>query len=97
MSPRAAWPAASTSWSVVFPIAETTTMGCCARCVRTIETTRLIAPDDSTEEPPNFMTIISLFCDSRCATDSCKGDGQSDITDLLSKTVFRFQSVFPEY
>src|SRR5512138_466250 len=45
---------------VVFPIAETTTTG--RRSIRalTIEATRSMAAADSTDVPPNFITIIAI-------------------------------------
>jgi hypothetical protein len=44
---------------VVLPIADTTTIGFWAARVLTIAATRSIALADSTELPPNFMTITT--------------------------------------
>src|ERR1035441_5536620 len=43
---------------VVFPMAETTTTGRRDSRARTMPATRVMAAADSTEVPPNFMTII---------------------------------------
>src|SRR2546428_652780 len=48
----------ASSLFVVLPIAETTTTGLRAARVRTIAATRSMAVADSTEVPPNFITII---------------------------------------
>src|ERR1035441_10190948 len=56
--PPIAAAAISSSLFVVFPIAETTTTGRRASRARTMPATRVMAAADSTEVPPNFMTII---------------------------------------
>src|SRR2546427_2430860 len=48
----------ASSLFVVLPIAETTTTGRRAARARTIAATRSMAVADSTEVPPNFITII---------------------------------------
>src|ERR1700683_1713626 len=48
----------ASSLFVVLPIAETTTTGCRSSLALTISATRPIAAADSTEVPPNFITII---------------------------------------
>src|SRR5215467_4922844 len=49
----------ASSLFVVFPIAETTTIGFRAARARTIADTRSMAVADSTEVPPNFITIMA--------------------------------------
>src|ERR1019366_2066272 len=49
----------SSSRLVVFPMAETTTTGRRAWRARTMPATRVMAAADSTDVPPNFMTIMS--------------------------------------
>src|SRR6516162_2743086 len=57
-SPSIAAEAIASSLLVVLPIAKTTTTGFCSRRALTIPETRSIAPADSTELPPNFITIM---------------------------------------
>src|SRR5260370_39330984 len=65
----------ASSLFVVLPIAETTTTGLRAARARTIAATRSMAVADSTEVPPNFITIIGwrlavvVSCLGRCAVD----------------------------
>src|ERR1019366_4883285 len=56
--PPMAAAAMASSLFVVFPMAETTTTGWRAWRARTMPATRVMAAADSTEGPPNFMTII---------------------------------------
>src|SRR2546423_1181247 len=48
----------ASSLFVVFPMAETTTIGFRSTRARTIDATRSMAAADSTDVPPNFITII---------------------------------------
>ena len=50
--------AIASSLLVVLPIAETTTTGRRATRALTIEATRSMADADSTDVPPNFITIM---------------------------------------
>src|SRR5260370_29063850 len=54
--------AMASSLLVVLPIAETTTTGLRSALALTIDATRSMAAADSTEVPPNFMTIIAAPC-----------------------------------
>src|SRR5579864_9056602 len=52
-------PAMASSLLVVLPMAETTTTGLRAALALTMDATRSMAAADSTEVPPNFITIIA--------------------------------------
>src|ERR1035438_4473484 len=56
--------AMASSLLVVLPMAETTTTGWRSRRSLTMPETRAIAASDSTDVPPNFMTIMRAFLPS---------------------------------
>src|SRR5512143_2294657 len=58
--PSIAAAAMASSLLVVLPMAETTTTGRRASRAFTMDATRSRAAADSTDVPPNFMTIISV-------------------------------------
>ena len=56
----------ASSLLVVLPMAETTTTGFRSARARTMDATRSMAAADSTEVPPNFITITGCFPKMAC-------------------------------